>query len=258
VRTSLEHDSFPRSSQYDADWQLKGGFGANPLWLAEWLCQSIDLVPGMRVLDLGCGRANSSVFLAREFDVEVWATDLWIGEEENRECIAKAGVANQVTAVSADARDLPFEHEFFDAVLGFDSFQYFATDQLFLPYILQFIKPGGRLGFASAGMVQQFENGIPAHLQRFWGPDAWCLQTACWWRNHWERTGLVNVTLAETMEFGCNLWLQWARATDCSDWYLETLERDADQYLGYIRLLATKREDAPSLTYNLRTGQMYR
>jgi hypothetical protein len=29
------------------------------------------------VLDLGCGRASSSIFLRREFGVQVWAADLW-------------------------------------------------------------------------------------------------------------------------------------------------------------------------------------
>jgi ubiquinone/menaquinone biosynthesis C-methylase UbiE len=40
--------------------------GPNPLWLTEWLCELMDLRPGMRVLDLGCGRAPSSIFLAFE------------------------------------------------------------------------------------------------------------------------------------------------------------------------------------------------
>jgi len=38
--------------------------------------QVLTLRPGMRVLDLGCGTALTSIFLAREYDVEVWATDL--------------------------------------------------------------------------------------------------------------------------------------------------------------------------------------
>ena len=35
------------------------------------------LEPGMRVLDLGCGKGLSSIFLAKEFGVQVWAADLW-------------------------------------------------------------------------------------------------------------------------------------------------------------------------------------
>ena len=75
--TRLIHDRFPRSNQYDPDWIRAGvSGGAHPLWLTEWLSGALDLRPGMRVLDLGCGRALSSIFLHREFGVQVWATDL--------------------------------------------------------------------------------------------------------------------------------------------------------------------------------------
>ena len=35
--------------------------GANALWLTEWLAEALELRADMRVLDLGCGRAMSSV-----------------------------------------------------------------------------------------------------------------------------------------------------------------------------------------------------
>ena len=50
-------ERFPRSSQYHPEWigaNVSGG--ANALWLTEWLTQALDLQPGMRGLDLGCGR----------------------------------------------------------------------------------------------------------------------------------------------------------------------------------------------------------
>ena len=62
--SELTCDRFPRSAGYDAAWVMEEPFGANPLWLTEWLCEQMPLQPGMRVLDLGCGRAKSSVFLA--------------------------------------------------------------------------------------------------------------------------------------------------------------------------------------------------
>lgn len=60
----LTLDGFPRSDSYDAVWMLENAMGPNPLWLAEALSQVMDLQPGMRVLDLGCGRAITSVFFA--------------------------------------------------------------------------------------------------------------------------------------------------------------------------------------------------
>ena len=74
--------------------------------MAEWLTEALDLQPGMRVLDLGCGRASSSIFLHREFGVQVWATDLWCDVSENAQRIRDAGVGDQVFPVRADARAL--------------------------------------------------------------------------------------------------------------------------------------------------------
>ena len=60
---------FPRSSAYHPDWVMgSASGGANALWLTEWLADGLELKPGLRVLDLGCGRAtrrsSSSVSLA--------------------------------------------------------------------------------------------------------------------------------------------------------------------------------------------------
>src|SRR3954449_2170737 len=109
-------DGFPRASKYHPDWVIASASGgANALWLTEWLAQSLDLRPGMRVLDLGCGRAASSIFLHREFGVDVWATDLWFSASENLQRIRDANVEAHVFPIHADARSLPFAAEFFDA-----------------------------------------------------------------------------------------------------------------------------------------------
>src|SRR5688572_2275217 len=88
---------FPRSSRYHPEWVLASASGgANSLWLMEWLTAAMDLRPGMRVLDLGCGRAASSIFLHREFGVQVWATDLWFSVSENHQRVRDAGVQDGV------------------------------------------------------------------------------------------------------------------------------------------------------------------
>src|SRR3990172_9206648 len=179
---------FPRSSAYHPEWILAGvSGGANPLWLAEWLAESLDLRSGMRVLDLGCGRAMSSVFLRREFGVQVWATDLWFNASENLQRIRDAGVEDGVFPIHADARSLPFAAEFFDAVVSIDSFFYYGTDDLYLNYLARFVKPGGVVGMVGAGLAQDFEGPLPEHLREWWTRDLWCLHSASWWRRHWER-----------------------------------------------------------------------
>jgi cyclopropane fatty-acyl-phospholipid synthase-like methyltransferase len=81
----------------------------------------------MRVLDLGCGLALSSIFLRLEFDVEVWAVDLWFSASENLKRIRDAGVEQRVYPIHAEARALPFADEFFDAVVAIDSYSHFGT-----------------------------------------------------------------------------------------------------------------------------------
>jgi cyclopropane fatty-acyl-phospholipid synthase-like methyltransferase len=112
----LVTDRFPRASGYHPDWVLASvSSAANALWLTEWLAEAIPWRPGMRVLDLGCGRAMSSIFLRREFGVQVWATDLWFSASENLQRIRDAGLEDGVFPIHADARALPFAAEFFDS-----------------------------------------------------------------------------------------------------------------------------------------------
>src|SRR5260370_3529806 len=105
----LVSEQFPRASQYHPEWVLANASGgANSLWLTEWLATALDLCPGMRVLDLGCGKASSSIFLRREFGVQVWAVDLWISAAENIQRIRDARAEEGVFPLHAHARALPF------------------------------------------------------------------------------------------------------------------------------------------------------
>ena len=73
-------DRYPLSTRYDPAWVLRLDMGPHPLWQLEDLLDDIDLHPGAKVLDLGCGKGATSVFLARECGVDVVAFDLWIDE----------------------------------------------------------------------------------------------------------------------------------------------------------------------------------
>src|SRR5207253_4189165 len=147
----LVSERFPRSSRYHPEWMLANASGAsNSLWITEWLMTALDLRAGMRVLDLGCGRASSSIFLRRELGVQVWATDLWFSASENLQRIRDAGVEDGVFPIHAEARSLPFAAEFFDAIVSIDSFVYYGTDDLYLNSLARFVKPGGWVGIAGA------------------------------------------------------------------------------------------------------------
>ena len=237
---------FPRSSAYHPEWIISSASGgANSLWLTEWLAEALDLRPGMRVLDLGCGLGASSIFLCREFGVQVWATDLWFSASERLQRIRDAEVEDGVFPIHADARSLPFAAEFFDAIVCIDSFMYYGTDDLYLGSLARFVKPGGPVGIAQAGLVREIEGPVPEHLREWWTPDLWALHSAAWWRRHWERTGLMDIELADTMPQGWQLWRDWHKEV-APDGVAEiqALEADRGRYLGYVRLVGRRRADA--------------
>ena len=238
---------FPRASEYHPEWVLAGvGGGANPLWLTEWLSGAMDLRPGMRVLDLGCGRALSSVFLHREFGVQVWATDLWFSASENIHRIRDAGVEDGVFPIRADARSLPFSEGFFDAIVSIDSFMYYGTDDLYLNYLARFVKPGGPVGIAQAGFLSEIDDPVPEHLADWWATEVPCsLHSAAWWRRHWERSGILDVNVADTLPDGWRFWRDWLRlVAPGNEMEIRTLEADAGRSFGYVRAVGRRRVEA--------------
>ncbi|HUT68917.1 MAG TPA: methyltransferase domain-containing protein [Dehalococcoidales bacterium] len=249
----LKAEQFPRSAKYDPEWVLKGWMGPNVLWLTEWLCERMELRPGMRVLDMGCGKALSSVFLAKEYGVQVWANDLWISATENWQRIREAGLEEQVYPIHAEAHSLPYAGEFFDAIVCLDSYQYFGTADLYLKYFQDFVRPGGQIGIVVAGLVKDFEGPVPEHLTRprkdgsvFWVDECWCFHTAAWWRNLWARTGLVDVEVADVQPDGWKLWLQYEKACNEAGTLIfpseeEVLEADAGRYLALIRMVGRRK-----------------
>ena len=243
ANNQLLSSRFPRASRYHPDWVIAGASGgANPLWLAEWLAESFDLRPGMRILDLGCGRALSSIFLRREFGVQVWACDLWFDVSENWQRIRDAGL-DDVFPIHSEARSLPFAAGFFDGLVSIDSFPYYGTDDLYLSYVARFLKPGAPIGIAGAGLVQEIEGAVPSHLAAWWTPDNWCLHSADWWRGHWERSGIVSIDVSDTLPNGWQAWLDWQRAV-APDNAIEiaAVEEDRGRYLGYVRVVGRRNE----------------
>ncbi len=252
MKELLKNDKYPRSARYDPAWVLKGWMGPNVLWLTEWLCEKMELKPGMRVLDMGCGKALSSIFLAREFGVQVWANDLWVSAAENWQRIREAGMENQVYPIHAEAHALPYAEEFFDAIVSLDSYQYYGTDDLYLNYFHKFVRPGGQIGIVVPGLTREIEGAVPEHLIKrksggiFWVDECWCFHTAAWWRRHWGKVSAVKDVAVDVIPDGVKDWLQYERACREAGTLIfpseeEILEADGGSYLALIRVMCRRK-----------------
>jgi len=239
-------DRFPRSSEYDMEWAFKNEMGPNVLWLTELLCEKMDLKPGMRVLDLGCGMAMSSIFLAKEFDLEVWAADLWIKPTENYQRIKDAGLDDRVFPIHVEAHAIPFAEEFFDAIVSMDSYHYYGTDVHYLEfYLLKHLKHGGQLGIVSPASPIDLPQPLPSYLPE----DFYFLNSLDWWRRHWERMPGLEVETAEMLPGGFELWLEWmellesygnANRPQDIERELPVLRADKGRYIGFINMVARR------------------
>ena len=249
---AMRHRSFPLSSAYDPAWVFRNLMGPNCLWLIEGLAREMALEPGRRVLDLGCGAALTSIFLAREHGVEVWAADLWIDPADNLERAREAGVADRLFPLRAEAHSLPFAAGFFDAVVSVDAFHYFGTDVRYLSYLAQFVKPGGLIAFSSpANEVDpdDVQAALPPELFEQLGADWFTFRSPGWWRRHWERTRGMTVESAEMVEQGRALWRLYVEASEAWDGVPAAEQFDgrmllseAGAGLGFCRVIARRGE----------------
>jgi cyclopropane fatty-acyl-phospholipid synthase-like methyltransferase len=248
LRSRLAKPAFPRSSTYDAKWMLDTNMGPNVLWLAEWASQVVPLHEGMRVLDLGCGKATSSIFLAKEFGATVWAVDLWIKPTDNWERIKAADVTDRVLPLHAEAHALPFAADYFDAILSFDAYHYFGTDDLYLGYLSKFIRPGGRIGIVVPGLVRELPEGPPETVRPYWEWDFCSFHSPEWWRKHWAKTGLVEIEVADTLANGWQVWAEWSECcaevgagfVSAAAREAEMLRLDQGQVFGFTRVVARR------------------
>jgi cyclopropane fatty-acyl-phospholipid synthase-like methyltransferase len=234
---------YPRTEKYDANWVRENWMGPHPLWLLEELCQHLTLKPGMMVLDMGCGKGITSVFLAKEFGVTVFANDLWISATDNLKRFKEAGVAEQVFPIHAEAHALPYAEGFFDAAISIDSYQYFGTDETYFPCTFsKLVKPGGQFGIVVPGLTHEFDNGYPDTLKAFWEGDMFSFHSKGWWRHLWEKTEIVEITTCYDMEEPKKIWGSWAKwAKDNLGFNdVEFLNADTNNDLALIVMSAIK------------------
>lgn len=208
--------------------------GPDAMCLIEILCERLRLEPGMRVLDMGCGAGFTSIVLAKEYGVTVFANDLWFPATENHRRFLKAGVADRVFPIRAEAHALPYADDFFDAAVSVDAYHYFGTDECYLSdHYARLVRPGGQFGIVSPGLTREFARGLPDPLKPHWETNMYAWHSARWWRELWQKTGLVDVTFAEEIPDGKQLW----RATaDC-----ELHDADTEEYLTLFTMTAVRK-----------------
>ena len=201
-----------KSKKYDTPELQTKIMGPNPIKLEEELLADNKIPAGAVVCDLGSGQGLTSVFLAKEYGFKVYAADLWSDPKENQKFFEQMGLnGEQIVPVKADAENLPFEKEFFDAVVSTDSYNYFGRNEHYLDdKLLPFVKSGGYIYIAIPGMKKDCHDNLPPELLLSWTPEQLdYMHDIDWWRAIISQTEGVEIVDMHAMECTTEAWADW-------------------------------------------------
>jgi ubiquinone/menaquinone biosynthesis C-methylase UbiE len=101
-----------------------------------------------RVLEVGCGRGNGTRLLLEQFGVaQVYAVDLDPRQIQRARRRLRSRHDARVVLAVANAEQLPFPDEYFDAVFDFGMLHHVPLWQMAIAEIRRVLKPSGKLFF---------------------------------------------------------------------------------------------------------------
>jgi SAM-dependent methyltransferase len=124
-----------------------------------------DVQPGMRVLDVGCGRGESLVWLIRQ-GAEVWGVDYALAALHLSASAVQPTdpeVDRRHYLAAANARDLPFSSESFDRVLMLDIVEHLHPWELEQAFgeVRRVLKQDGKFIIHTAPNLWYYQFGYP-------------------------------------------------------------------------------------------------
>lgn len=236
--------NYSKSQKYCTPALMEKIMGPNPIKLTEELLELHKIPEHAVVLDLGSGQGLTSVFLAKEYGFQVYAADLWSDPEENRRFFHSMGLSDtQITPVKADAAELPFAHDFFDAVVSTDSYNYFGRDKHYLDKcLLPFVKSGGYIYIAIPGMKQDCHDHLPPELLLSWTPEQLdYIHDVKYWDAIVSASSAQVISVHE-MESNEEVWADWLKQdNEYARGDRKTMEAGGGTYLNFIAIVLRKK-----------------
>ena len=232
------------SEKYNTPKLMEKIMGPNPRKLEEELLQDCKIPKNAVVCDLGSGQGLTSVFLAKEYGFKVYAADLWSEPEENMKFFKEMGLSEkEIVPVKADATDLPFEKEFFDAVVSTDSYNYFGRDPKFADEkLLPFVKSGGYVYISIPGMKKDCHDDLPQELLLSWTPEQMdYMHDTDYWKKILSECKSAKVISVSEMESNDEVWADWLKQeNEYAVGDRKSMEAGGGKYLNFIKIVLQK------------------
>lgn len=201
------------SQKYKSLFNAEHLMGPNGIRLLEEMLEHYPLKRGLRLLDLGCGKGLTSLYLAKETNAMVFATDLWISATDNYKRFTEWQIANQVIPLHADANDLPFANDYFDAIICIDAFHYVGTQpHFFEKKILPLLKPNGVAILAIPGLKEEIHGCEPEIILEWLAGEEsefHLFHSREWWLNHLGKSNAFDIVQHFDLQCFEAAWNDW-------------------------------------------------
>lgn len=252
VLREVDKSKYPELRGYTKEdvWRDMGPGG---LYLVSLLAKELDCKPNSLVLDLGCGSAESSLYLADNYKARVIAVDLWRDPSDNARRIDSRGHGDDVIPLRLDAsKPLPFAEEYFDAILCVNNLNFYGTDIAVINRIARHLKKGGVFCSGGECLNEEFTSdqiANPPDLYNFakpvWEGDFLTSHSPGWWADHIARSEELQLVSCEELEDGQRLFEEQALLTE-PEGYFGLSARQAREL--EIRQIEYGRENRPYMT----------
>jgi cyclopropane-fatty-acyl-phospholipid synthase len=139
----------------------------------EMVCTKLDLKPGMRVLDIGCGWGSFAIHAAERHGVKVVGITLSPPQvERGQRVAAERGLSDSVDLRVADYRELADEP--FDAVASIGMVEHVGANQIdvYARQVARLVKPGGRILNHGIARLRHTDAEAGPFSERYVFPDA--------------------------------------------------------------------------------------
>jgi SAM-dependent methyltransferase len=206
---------YPELCGYTRDEIYEDCLGGGVLYLAARMARSMRLSPGDIVLDLGCGKGTTSIFLARQLGARVIALDLWTDATFLDRKFSARGYRDRIVPLQLDVTErLPFADEYFNAIFCMNSLNFYGGSVEFLQHLLKHLRRGGQFVVGMETLNAEFspeERRNPPSVFNYnlpppnehvnvWEGDFSKMHSPPWWEKLFQESVLLDVECCHELE----------------------------------------------------------
>jgi SAM-dependent methyltransferase len=205
---SPKQADYPELGGYTRDEIYEDCMGGGALYLAARMVRTLRLKAGDVVMDLGCGKGATSIFLAGHLGARVIAVDLWTDATFLNQKFSARGYGDRIVPLQLDVTArLPFADEYFNAIFCMNSLSFYGGSLEFLQHLLRHLKRGGQFVVGMETFNAEFsaeERQHPPEVFDYtlpppdehinvWKDDFAKMHSSPWWAELLRESGLLRI-----------------------------------------------------------------